>query len=164
MESDRKRCLAAGMDGYLSKPIDTEALFAEVEQHHYSPAPAGPLGAAPVTFDRRALVARTAGDHDLMMEVITAFLEDGPSLLAKVQDAADRRDAEALRLAAHTLKGAASSLGADALAEIAGILERLGAESRLDAAVAAARAMSAEAAKLLGVLRETQTLGHMEVA
>jgi HPt (histidine-containing phosphotransfer) domain-containing protein len=162
MDSDRKRCFAAGMDGYVSKPIDSEALFAEVEQTAAAlAAPHAPLAAEPVTLDRKALLSRSAGDEELMLEVAAAFLEDCPGMLAQVQGAADRRDAEALRAAAHMLKGAAANLGADALAEIAAVLERLGAESRLDAAPGR---MTAEGAKLLAALREIQMPTRTEVA
>ena len=152
LTSDRERCLAAGMDGYLSKPIDPLVLFAAVEQDGESgglPAAA----AAPLTFDADALRRRVSGDDELMTDVIRVFLEDLPVRLAAIRDAVTSRDAVGLRAAAHALKGAAANLSAGGLVEAAGVLERLGAESRLDAAEAAWRPLSVEASHVIDVLR-----------
>jgi len=152
MNSDRERCLAAGMDGYLSKPIDPPMLFAVVEQEEDG----GGVPAAipkPVTFDEDALRERLSGDHELMTDVIRVFLEDLPKRLGAIKSAVTARDAEALRTAAHALKGAAGNLSAGGLFEAARVLERVGAESRLDAAEAAWRQLSVEATSVIDVLR-----------
>src|SRR5581483_1583985 len=94
-----------------------------------------------------------SGDEQLMHDVVRIFLEDCPARLAAVAAAVERRDAEAIRSAAHALKGAAGNLAASGLFEAARVLERLGAESRLDAAAAAARVVAAEAANVVDALR-----------
>ena len=153
MRSDRERCLAAGMDGYLSKPIEPRMLFAVVEQDGDGHVQTG--AAANVTFDRDALHQRLSGDQDLMTDVIRVFLEDLPVRLAAIKDAVTTRNANALREAAHALKGAAANLSAGALFEAAGVLERLGAESHMDAAEGAWRQLSVEASNVIDVLRRT---------
>jgi two-component system sensor histidine kinase/response regulator len=152
MTTDRARCLAAGMDGYLSKPIDPQLLFAAVEEDSDGGGFQAPV-AARATFDEAELLHRVSGDHDLMIEVIRLFLEDLPVRLAAIQDAVTRRNAVALRAAAHVLKGSAGNLAVGGLFEAASVLERIGEESQLDAADAAWRQLSVEAASVIDVLR-----------
>jgi CheY-like chemotaxis protein len=150
MNADRDRCLAAGMDGYLSKPIDPFMLFAVVEQDGGAVLEAA-FGQA--TFDEDALRHRLSGDDQLMVDVIRVFLEDLPARLAAIRDAVTARNPDALRAAAHALKGAAANLSARGLFDAADVLERVAAESRIDAAEAAWRQLSVEAANVLDVLR-----------
>ena len=156
LNRDRERCLAAGMDGYLSKPIDPAMLFAVVEQDGSGAGVRAAL-AERVTFDEGALLERVSGSHDLMTDVIRVFLEDLPMRLAAINEAVAGRNAEALRAAAHALKGAAGNLSAAGLFEAAGVLERIGAESRMDAAEAAWRQLSVEAGNVIDVLRRHST-------
>jgi two-component system sensor histidine kinase/response regulator len=152
MSTDRERCLAAGMDGYLSKPIDPPMLFAVVEQDGDG-GDAQTAVAAPAAFDEAALRHRLSGDQTLMTDVIRVFLEDLPARLAAIHEAVASRDAEALRAAAHALKGSAANLSAVGLFEAAHVLERIGGESRMDAADAAWRQLSVEASNVVDVLR-----------
>jgi signal transduction histidine kinase/DNA-binding response OmpR family regulator/HPt (histidine-containing phosphotransfer) domain-containing protein len=157
MTGDREKCLASGMDGYVSKPIDPATLFAAVEQTNVvsktdPSASALPISVPPV--DRAALLTRVGGDTELFEEIIHLFLSDCPIRVAAIQAAVDSADAEAIRLAAHALKGAAGNLSAGPLASAARTLERLGAERRIEAAPAACRILVAQAAIALDVLRE----------
>jgi two-component system sensor histidine kinase/response regulator len=151
MKGDEERCLAAGMDGYLSKPIDPPMLFALVEQHT-SAVSNETASTESATFDEAALLHRVSGDRELMGEVIRLFLEDLPLRLAAIQHAMLGRNAEALRAAAHALKGAAGNLSAGGLYEAAGALEQVGAESDMSAAEASWRQLSVEAGKVIEVL------------
>jgi HPt (histidine-containing phosphotransfer) domain-containing protein len=146
------------MDGFLSKPIDPLMLFAVVEEKEdgsmaKTPGKAKTPDAAAATFDRRALRERLSGDEQLMADVIHLFIEDCPGRLSAISAAVDRRDATSLRTAAHALAGSAANLAATGLFEAARVLERIGAESRLDAAEAAWRRLSAEAVNVLDALR-----------
>jgi HPt (histidine-containing phosphotransfer) domain-containing protein len=76
-----------------------------------------------------------------------------PVRLAAIKEAVTGRNAVGLRAAAHALKGAAANLSAGGLFEAANVLERLGAESRMDAAEAAWRPLSVEASHVIDVLR-----------
>ncbi len=157
MNGDRDRCLSAGMDGYLSKPIDPEMLYVVVEQDSNGPG-ACSTGAIMATaeassVDRRALLKRVSGDRQLFAEVVQLFLEDCPHRLAAVKAAVDRRDAEALRKEAHALKGVAGNLCASGLFAAARTLEQLGATSRADAFDAGWRQLSLEASNVMDMLR-----------
>ncbi len=152
MTGDRDRCIAAGMDGYLSKPINQALLFEVVEQ--------GTTGtvARPVAFSRSELLDRLGGDADLLGEVLTLFLDDCPRRLAAIDAAVAERNAEQIRAAAHALKGAAGTIAAAAVFEAAQALERIGAERRLDAAEPARATLAREAAVLMETLRKFQPL------
>jgi two-component system, sensor histidine kinase and response regulator len=151
MSGDRDRCLAGGMDDYVSKPIEPSLLFAAVEQEG-APSPAPAIAAQPVTFDEESFRHRLDGDEQLMTLVIRAFLEDLPMRLTAIQEAVNNRDADAVRLAAHALKGAAGNLSVQGLFEAARVLERVGAESRMEAAEAASRRVSIESSHVMHVL------------
>ncbi len=171
MRGDRERCLAVGMDGYLSKPIDPQMLYAALEHQRTSrplPAPAQASAPAPASstspavaqkssaaaVDRIGMMHRLGDDDDLFSEVIELFLEDRPARLAAIKKAVDQRDGETIRTAAHALKGAAGNLSAAGLFEAAYTLERLGAEGRLDATEGAWRQLSAHAATVMDALRQ----------
>jgi CheY-like chemotaxis protein len=152
MDSDRERCLAAGMDGYVSKPVNRAMLFAAVEQDATGCGAVQPAVAGPATFDADALSQRLAAADGLMSEVIHLFLDELPVRLAAINDAINRRDAGALRIAAHALIGSAANLSVDGLCDAARVLERIGAESNMDAADAARRQLSIEAGHVIDLL------------
>ena len=161
MTGDRDRCLAAGMDGYLAKPIDPQMLFAVVEQQAVAGNPGAAAAAAfgrgnddSPAFDAGALLTRLCGDTELMTDVIGAFLEDCPARLAAIKDAMVRRHAADLRAEAHVLKGMAGNLSALALFEAARVLEQIAAESRMAAAEGAWRQLSVAASHVIDVLRK----------
>jgi DNA-binding NarL/FixJ family response regulator len=97
MKGDRERCLGAGMDEYLTKPLDSRLLYTLVEQ--CAGAPAGTESAAPPAVSQRVL-ARVGGDHQLLAEISRLFVDDVPNHLARIRAAIDARDGDGLRRAA----------------------------------------------------------------
>jgi two-component system sensor histidine kinase/response regulator len=170
MNGDRERCLAAGMDGYLSKPISPALLYAALEHQTLAIVPATAAASAPAApavtaaVDRDRLMERLGGDEELLIDVVRIFLDDCPVRLAAIKAAVDSRDAERIRTTAHALKGAAANLSAQGLFEAAAMLERLGAESRLEPAEAAWRQLSVEATSVIDALRRFETTPGKETA
>ena len=114
MKADRERCLAAGMDAYLSKPIKSEELLSTLENLiSKSDSTSAEIVAADGhqvgnDADFSALLTRADGNQELAGELIQIFLEDWPQLLAAIREAVEQNDSLALERAAHTAKGAIS--------------------------------------------------------
>ena len=158
LNGDRERCLAAGMDDYVSKPIERSALFQAVEGG--SPRLSSVAGATCTsTFDRGQLLARVGGDEKLMRDVTQLFLTEFPKRLAAIESAVADADAERLRVTAHALKGMAGTLSAGAVMEIACELETFGRNQTLDAAGEALRRLETEARQLVRALESDRSLG-----
>jgi len=121
MKGDRDRCLAAGMDGYLAKPISAAELFKAVGA--LVPVSQKPKAAARTEssendiFDRAEALARMDGDADLVEEITGVFLEEVPNQMAKIAEALEADDPARVQRQAHTLKGAAANIGAGAMRE-----------------------------------------------
>jgi CheY-like chemotaxis protein len=181
MKGDRERCMSAGMDAYLPKPVDLLELsrvLGELSRPASSPSEKDfaqrngqddPSATAPVqisdpVLDRQEALARVGGDEHLLSELLLIFAADAPCWLADVRSAIRNGDAQLLRRAAHTLKGAASSLGALQAHSAAARLEDLGRAGRWDGAEAmcieleqALARLSAETACIASVSKRGQT-------
>lgn len=129
MKGDKERCLEAGMDGYLAKPIDMNELFETIEQWVTKSEPSERI---PVTatadatvFDVDDALKRTDGDRDLLGELLQVFLETNPITLQEIREAIQRQDSLEVEKAVHSMKGAASTLGAHSVHQAALTLEIL---------------------------------------
>jgi HPt (histidine-containing phosphotransfer) domain-containing protein len=91
---------------------------------------------ATLSFDPAALLERVEGDAELLREIVDLFAADSPRLLEELRQASASGDADLLKRAAHTLKGAASNFGAVAVVDIARDLEMMGREGNLTGAPA----------------------------
>ncbi|MDA0181263.1 response regulator [Solirubrobacter phytolaccae] len=132
MEGARERCIEAGMDDYLSKPLRPEALDEVLGQWLERPAPA--------VMDRAFLasLAKDVGGEDVVAEIVDLFLSDIDARVDGLREATADGDFGTVRGAAHQLKGSAANIGAVAVANAAAEVERLAGESdgaALDAAL-----------------------------
>ena len=136
MKGDRERCLAAGMDAYISKPVHIEELLQVTEgiTRHVgpidrSPEP-GPVDT--VAIDRQAALQRVEGDEVLLMDLAKLFCDESPRMLSVIQEAITRKNAESLERAAHSLKGSVATFSAQQAFTLALKLERLGRANDFD--------------------------------
>jgi CheY-like chemotaxis protein len=126
MTGDRERCLAAGMDDYMSKPVRPEVVDAMLERWlglGGGDAAAG-TEAAEGLID--AVRMRMFRDEyaDIAGQLLDLFVESTPPLLDELRAAAERDDAEALRSTAHKLKGSCQNIGASLMAALCRSLEK----------------------------------------
>jgi two-component system sensor histidine kinase/response regulator len=139
MKGDRERCLAAGMDGYISKPIQADELSELIESLiGNAKAPVSQqveLVRPGIKLDYEAMLAQVDGDLELLREVVGLFIEDYPRGLAEIRDAVARKDGPTLERAAHSLRGAVSNFYSKSTIEAARSLEEMGRTSEMSKAV-----------------------------
>jgi HPt (histidine-containing phosphotransfer) domain-containing protein len=166
MQGDRERCIAAGMDGYVTKPISGASLaqaiadalgrpsaVPPVEDHTPSP---GPVAAADETavLDVPALLRRLGGNRALLAKVVEAFRTDCPRRMSELAAAAACQDWARLCREAHTLKGTLSTLCANAAYAAALRLEKLARDQSSAELAEALQALTAETDRLQPALAE----------
>jgi PAS domain S-box-containing protein len=138
MKGDRERCLEAGMDAYISKPLNPQQLYEVIESVIAPGAEAKNMAveteAAEPVFDREAVLARVEGDLELLKEIVELFLGEAPDLLRSIRESLERRDAASLERSAHALKGSVGNFGAKGAYETALKLETMGREADLNGA------------------------------
>ena len=105
LTGDRERCLEAGADGYVAKPVSPRILFDEINvvMAHRSHG----ATEAPISSRHHALLARVGGDTELCREVIDLFLEDCPRRLDAIRQGLSDSNVVAVQQEAHALRGAA---------------------------------------------------------
>ena len=135
MKGDRERFLLAGMDGYVSKPLRPDELRAAIDLVLTSGGEAVAGGAKPSLelVDLERLEDTTAGDPEILQEIVDLFERDLPHQIERLRTAIDQQAPDAVRAAAHELRGAVMVFG-DGAAEPLNRLEELGKAGRLDQA------------------------------
>ena len=176
LPGDRERCLEAGMNDYLTKPIELHALKAMLEQWITTPgesAPPGPAseaapptgatapsdatltaGGMPVDPARLELLGLIGDEDD--DSLADEFGDDARELLRAIRTSLDANDAEGVRRAAHALKGSSANLGAAGLSAIAAELERFGREGTLEAGPALLDQADTECGRVVAAIRDLE--------
>jgi CheY-like chemotaxis protein/HPt (histidine-containing phosphotransfer) domain-containing protein len=123
MTGDRELCEAAGMDGYLTKPIEVERLRNILAKFGLAREDAGAADDRGPPVDLSAFHGITDGDSEFAQELIATFIASGEQQLAEITAAVSQCNRAALARAAHKLKGACANIHAHALKTLVGRME-----------------------------------------
>ena len=152
IKGDRERCIEAGMNDYISKPIDLKVLRTVLSR--WTGTPASRLGDLPL-YDGGGIDSRFGGDMELKEVALATFRQTTPALLARIHAALAAGDRRQLGLLAHSAKGGGSMISAERYAGIATVLEERAAtasEEELRQLVADLQAAFDQFAEIVAVL------------
>jgi signal transduction histidine kinase/CheY-like chemotaxis protein len=147
LKGDQERCLAAGMDGYIAKPMTSGELLAVLGMIQPPPP-------AEEAFDRTAALRRADGDLEFLCELAVMLQEDAPRQVAEIRDAVEGHDATKLKCTAHRLKGSLIPFVAPSATKAAQRLETMGQTHELSNAADEYHVLNTEIQRLLTALGE----------
>jgi signal transduction histidine kinase/HPt (histidine-containing phosphotransfer) domain-containing protein/putative methionine-R-sulfoxide reductase with GAF domain/ActR/RegA family two-component response regulator len=147
MKGDEERCLAAGMDGYVAKPLKAEEFYAAIDRVLEGGSPPAVRAEGP-PIDRSAALRAVDGDEGLLIDIIDVFQQNAPKYLEALREAVRHEDARQLEYAAHSLKGALGAIGATTASTLAAQLETMGHEAHLDGAARLIERLEGELARM----------------
>lgn len=140
MKGDREKCMAAGMDDYISKPVKPKGLLEMVQRWAGMKVIRPSVGVHRYPFDSelavdlRRLKDLSGGDKDFEHEIIDLFLKDTLRHLTRLETAINEGDSSDVEMAAHSIKGAAANMGAEKFRKFAHALELKGKAGTLQGA------------------------------
>ena len=167
MKGDRERCLEAGMNGYVAKPIQAQQLY-EAMQAVMGPAvkdsAATEAGRGEdsvtvrsedsISLDLETALTRLGSDKELFKQAAALFVDQSPSLMADIRAAVASQDPRSLEIASHTFKGSIANFGATRACDLALKLEMMGRERNLTAVTAVMTSLEAEVDSVTNAIAE----------
>jgi CheY-like chemotaxis protein/HPt (histidine-containing phosphotransfer) domain-containing protein len=157
-KDDRDRCIAAGMDAYISKPVTANELFETIESVATGRKVTEPKDPAAesegAVIDETALMARVDHDVKLLNKMIELFSDDCPKMLDEIKDYISAEDAPALVKAVHTFAGSAGNFAAKRTVDAARALEKAAREENLDQIEVSFTMLEDEVKRLVEALSE----------
>jgi len=163
MTGDRERCLEAGMDEYVAKPVDADQLFDVIERvlsgitanaaARPTPLPLPTDDGSEAVFDLAEAERRIPGGSEGVREMVDLLLAELPKMYDSVCAAAANNDAQELQRTAHMLKGSVAIFDAARAAKIAQQIEYLAKDQQIDVAESALTELDAEVQRLINGLR-----------
>jgi signal transduction histidine kinase/CheY-like chemotaxis protein len=168
MKGDRERCLDAGMNGYLAKPINRKELedaIANVARglsnREHGPSAetqkADSVVEHTLEWDQAQALKRVGDDEELLLEVVEIFLNEAPQALVKLRRALTGEDSIAVARIAHGMKGEVGYLGIGTLSQKTRDLEEAGNRQDLETAEALVTSLEAEIPYVVMAVRQTCT-------
>jgi CheY-like chemotaxis protein/HPt (histidine-containing phosphotransfer) domain-containing protein len=173
MMGDRERCLKAGMDGYISKPINRQQLEetirnllclqgdirSDIAFKAEEPVAAG----SEHSLNAAQILDRLGGDEKLFQEVVEIFLEEGPRQITSLRRAIAERDAAGLESAAHNLRGELGYLGISRVSQKARELEEMGRSNDLQHSAETLAVLESEISEVLISLRDLNVTSTKDI-
>ncbi len=170
MKGDREKCIEAGMDAYIAKPLSPNELYAAIEQYAEQPATYDVTESAAPTkvnemnlpndgpVDLQAALERVGFSHEVLRDIVQVFEEECPKMIDHIRQAIDQKDAADLRLAAHTMKGSVAVIGAESARRLAFDLENMGNNEDFQHADAKLQQLCDEVARVREALGQVEEL------
>ena len=152
MKGDRERCLEAGMDAYVSKPVRVHELHQVIAQQVAGPADEHVKSAEADHWQQA--VRSVQGDTELLRELTVVFLDEYARLVSEIQRSLDDQDVEQLERAVRTLRATVRFFGAASIEEFCSRVERAARDGAMESALSAATALKREVEGLAAALRE----------
>ena len=157
LQGDRERCLDAGMDDYLAKPV-SESDLAHVLEKWLPGGQTAPTVSEAVEPKTIAYLRQLGGaDENFVRDLIALYVEDGGQRIAAIRNAIAANDATEMASAAHGLKSSAGNMGAMKVHAIAEVLEQLGRKGSIDGAAVEAAKLEAEHARAVECLHQYES-------
>ena len=163
-KSYKDKCIASGMNGYISKPIEPQILIETMEKIFHNPAPlqinkASSQKPKNTIFDKQTLLNRLCNDDKLLIELVSIFIETVPDKINELKTACGSEALEDIKRIAHSIKGSASTIGALTIQDISLKIEKAAESSDLEKAVQLINELDAEFNKFKLHLKESVITG-----